>query len=236
MGERGLPTEAKTWKGVAPQGWNSDLNREGVAAVHWMPEKFSAFPRTRACLHLANRNPAPPHLPAKGDVELRLAGRKLANGLTHKTSHASYFPAHHPVGVMLPIKWNAVMFRGKSRSPRSLQTPLWQRAEPRQPCEDGLLAMPETANCYWWSFQVSLEKNASATSIAAYQKPGVALTCSGKGTTDKQLYLESPPGSVYESSQSLQCPFSLRTGRVGEQNGNTTGTTTPASFNAWMMV
>lgn len=56
-------------------------------------------------------------------------------------------------------------------------------AAPRQPCEDGLLAMPETANCYWWSFQVSLEKNASATSIAAYQKPGVALTCSGKGTT-----------------------------------------------------
>lgn len=133
MGQRGLPTEAKTWKGVAPQGWNSDLNREGVTAIHWMPEKFSAFPRTRVCLHLANRNPPPPYLPAKGDVELRLAGRKLVNGITHKTSHASYFPDHHPVGVMPPMRWNAGMFRGKSRSPRSLQTLLWQRAELRQP-------------------------------------------------------------------------------------------------------
>lgn len=74
-----VPTEAKTWKRVPPQGWNSDLNRQGVVAVHWMPEKFSGFPGTRVSPHLANGKP-----PAKEAKELRRAGRKLDNGITTK--------------------------------------------------------------------------------------------------------------------------------------------------------
>ena len=74
-----MPTEAKTRKRVPPQGWNSDLNRQGVVVVHWMPEKFSGFPGTRVSPHLANGYPT-----AKGAKELGLAGRKLANGITTK--------------------------------------------------------------------------------------------------------------------------------------------------------
>ena len=117
---------------VPPQRWNSDLNREGAVAVHWMPEKFSGFPGPEYVPIWPTRTASSPR-PAKGAVELRLACRKLTNGITHKTSQASYFSAHHPVGVMPSVKWNAEMFGGKSRSLRSLQTLVWQTAELRQP-------------------------------------------------------------------------------------------------------
>lgn len=106
-----------------------------------MPEK-ALFPQDQNVSPFGQQEP---HLPPPSKGGHR-AGSKPANGIT---PHASYFPAHHPVGIMPSMKWNAEMFCGKSRSPRSADSAAESRIEAalRQPCEDSLLALPETANC-----------------------------------------------------------------------------------------
>lgn len=137
-----MPTEAKTWKRVPPQGWNSDLNRQGVVAVHWLPEKFSGFPGTRVSPHLANGNP-----PGKGGQKAETGRQETGQWDKNKTSHAGYFPAHHPVRVMPSVKWEqcGVLRNVKiieiSADPLMAESRRLDRAL-RQPREDRLLALP----------------------------------------------------------------------------------------------
>ena len=198
-----------------------------------MPEKFSGFPGPECVPIWPARTPSSPP-PAKGAIGLiktsqwnntqRISCQLLSCSSSSGRNAINEVELWDVLWKVKITKISADSAMAESRTEAAL----------RQPCEDSLLALPETANCYWWSFHVGLEKNTLATSIPTYQKPGIALTCSSK--RHKHLSLESPLDSVYGSPQLLHYPFSLCTGQVGEQNGNTTGTPTPASFNAWMMV